>query len=245
MIDQRRMIFTGGSGLLGRAVRGLLEEACFPAASEFNVLDYDQMDRFVRAGEYSGLVHAAAFTSPPRIDQDPVRALETNIVGTANVVRLCATHNLHLVYISTDYVFRGDRGSYREDDELHPVNKYAWSKLGGECAVRLYDRSLIIRTSFGPDVFPYPAAFEDQWTSRQPVTQAARQIVEAVRRDLTGVIHIGGPRRTVLEYARSLDSGQTIKAISTRDVNFPVPKDTSLDSSRFHAVSSRREPTRD
>ena len=36
----------------------------------------------------------------------------------------------------------------------YPVNKYAWSKLGGECAVRLYDKALIIRTSFGPDEFP-------------------------------------------------------------------------------------------
>ena len=88
------------------------------------------------------------------------------------------------------------RGGYREEDELHPVNKYAWSKLGGECAVRLYDRSLIVRTSFGPDVFPYERAFVDQWTSRESVSVVARKLVELVDSERTGVVHVGGPRRT-------------------------------------------------
>jgi dTDP-4-dehydrorhamnose reductase len=179
------------------------------------------------------LVHAAAFTSPPKIDQDPVRALEVNIVGTANVVRLCAALGIRLVYISTDYVFRGDRGRYAEGDEVHPVNKYAWSKLGGECAARLYDKALIIRTTFGPDVFPYEKAFDDQWTSRQPVSRAARDILLAVDSECLGVLHIGGPRRTVLDYARSLDPARTIQPLSVNDVPFAVPRDTSLDTARF------------
>jgi dTDP-4-dehydrorhamnose reductase len=137
------------------------------------------------------------------------------------------------VYISTDYVFRGDRGRYGEEDELHPVNKYAWSKLGGECAVRLYDNALIIRTSFGPDEFPYPKAFADQWTSRQNVSRAARDILRAVDSSLTGVLHIGGPRRTVLEYARALSPEKNVGSLSVKDAPFAVPADTSLDTARF------------
>jgi dTDP-4-dehydrorhamnose reductase len=146
-----------------------------------------------------------------------------------------------MVYISTDYVFRGDRGSYREDDPMHPVNRYAWSKLGGECAVHLVPDSLIIRTSFGPDVFPFPKAFIDQWTSRQSVSDTARQLIDLVRTGATGVVHVGGPRRTVMEYARSLDSSKTIEPLSVRDVPFSVPVDTSLDTTRYRELVGKKE----
>ena len=233
MMNPVTQLFTGGSGLLGNAFHRVRPDALFPASSEFDVTNYSQIGDWVRDRNLSVLVHAAALTSPPRVDQEPQRALEVNIIGTANVVRLCSALGLRLVYVSTDYVFRGDRGRYREDDEVLPVNKYAWSKLGGECAVRLYDNALIVRTSFGPDIFPYEKAFVDQWTSRQSVSAAARDILRAVDSDLVGVVHIGGPRRTVLEYARGLDPARAIKALSVSDVAFAVPKDTSLDTTRF------------
>jgi dTDP-4-dehydrorhamnose reductase len=226
-------LFTGGGGLLGRTLRRHRPEALFPSSSEFDVTNLAQMQEWVRDRDVRTVVHAAAFTSPPKIDQDPIRALQVNIVGTTNVVRLCAGLGARLVYISTDYVFRGDKGRYREDDELYPVNKYAWSKLGGECAVRLYDNALIIRTSFGPDVFPYEKAFADQWTSRQSVSEGAHDILRAVDSDLVGVLHIGGQRRTVLEYARALSPDRVIGALSVNDVSFAVPRDTSLDTTRF------------
>jgi dTDP-4-dehydrorhamnose reductase len=226
-------LITGGSGLLGRALRRLRADALVPSSAEFDVRDYSQMERWIDGRSIEVLIHGAAFTSPPKVDADPVRAIDVNIVGTANVVRLCMTHAIRLVYISTDYVFRGDRGQYREEDEVYPVNKYAWSKLGGECAVRLYDKALIIRTSFGPDEFPYPRAFADQWTSRRAVSDAAPDVLRAVDSGISGVLHVGGPRRTVLEYARSLDPAKEIEALSIKDVSFSVPEDTSLDTSRF------------
>src|ERR1700687_4061790 len=188
-----QLLFTGGSGLLGRTCQRLRPDALFPPSSEFDVTNYPQMETWVHGRSVGTVLHAAAFTSPPRIDQNPLGALNVNVVGTANVVRLCAALGVRLVYISTDYVFRGDRGRYREADEVHPVNKYAWSKLGGECAVRLYDNALIVRTSCGPHDFPYPKAFTDQWTSRQSVSNTARDILRAAESDLTGVLHVGGP----------------------------------------------------
>ena len=76
------------------------------------------MERWIDGRSIEVLIHGAAFTSPPKVDADPLRAIDVNIVGTANVVRLCMAHAIRLVYISTDYVFRGDRGQYREEDEL-------------------------------------------------------------------------------------------------------------------------------
>jgi len=154
-------------------------------------------------------------------------------VGTSNVVKLCMEMGARLIYICTDYVFRGDKGLYTEDDPVYPVNKYAWSKLGGECAARMYDKSLIVRTTFGPNVFPYPKAFVDQWTSRQSVAVIARKILRLAESDRTGVVHVGGPRRTVHEYAMSLDPTREIGRLSVNDVNFKVPVDTSLNCDRY------------
>ena len=134
-----------------------------------------------------------------------MKALENNIVGTCNVVLACQSANVRLVYISTDYIYKGDRGSYNENDEILPQNRYTWSKLGGECAVRLYDNALIIRTSFGPDVFPYDRAFVDQYTSRDGISVIAPMILKlAQRMDVRGIVNVGTERKTVKELAIKL-----------------------------------------
>jgi dTDP-4-dehydrorhamnose reductase len=232
-MESQSILITGGSGLLGGELKERLPRALFPSSAEFDVTQLEQMAAYLELHPVTLLLHAAAFTSPPRCDQDPVRALSVNITGTANVVRLCLERGIRLVYVSTDYVFDGERGRYKEDDPVHPVNKYAWSKLGGECALRMLDNSLIIRTSFGPNVFPFPKAFTDQWTSRVCVREAAAKIVSLLETGATGVVHVGGPRRSVYEYARSLSPDREIGELSIGSVAFRVPRDTSLDSARF------------
>ncbi|MCL4538402.1 MAG: sugar nucleotide-binding protein [Bacteroidetes bacterium] len=229
MIDQNRILFTGGSGLLGREFHRLLPGALYPTKAEFDVRNYDQMDGYLKAHEVGTIFHAAAFTSPPNVDKNPEEGITANIVGTGNVTALCIKHGLRLIYVSTDYVFRGDKGRYTEDDPVHPVNKYAWSKLGGECAVRMYDNSVIIRTTFGPNEFPYEKAFTDQWTSRETVSVIAGMMVKVLDSDYRGVVHIGGDRKTVYEYAQKASPHKTIGKLSTSEVAFKVPKDTSLD----------------
>lgn len=240
-INARTTVVTGGSGLLGGAFKRLLPDARYPSSSELDVSRTESVDQWLGREPVSLVIHAAAFTSPPKIDQDPARAIATNIIGSANLARWCLAHGVPLVYISTDYVFKGDKGLYTEDDAVLPVNRYAWSKLGGECAVRMVPDHLIIRTSFGPDVFPYPKAFVDQWTSRQGVSDTARQMVALIERQARGTVHVGGPRRTVMEYARSLDPTKTIEPLSLKDVTFVAPVDTSLDTSRFRALTDTED----
>jgi dTDP-4-dehydrorhamnose reductase len=234
--EEGQLLVTGGSGLLGSEIKQLLPQADYPSSRVFNVTDYPRMEEYVCREHYTTLVHAAAFISPPQVEKDPLKAIEVNVVGTSNVVRLCMKHRIKLIYISTDYVFRGDKGNYAEEDELYPVNKYAWSKLGGECAVRLYDHALIVRTSFGPNIFPFEKAFIDQWTSRQTVKVIAKKIASLVETNLTGVIHLGGPRQTVMDYARGLNPGRELGAISIQEVTFKVPTDTSLNTTKYETL---------
>jgi len=237
LTDKSRIIFTGESGLLGTEVKKILPDIIYPSLDEFDITNYDQMKRYVESNGCDLIIHAAAFTSPPQIDKDPLTALEVNIIGTSNVVKLCREFDARLIYICTDYVFKGDKGNYKEDDPVYPVNKYAWSKLGGECAVRLYDKSLVIRTSFGPNVFPYEKAFVDQWTSRESVSAIAKKISKLIDKNVTGVLHVGGPRRTVFEYAKGLDGAKDIKELSINDVNFVVPVDTSLNCDKYDEIT--------
>jgi len=232
-MNKENMLFTGGSGLLGREIKKLAPRSLFPSHKEFDVVNYSQMEDYFNRKNIRGVVHAAAFTSPPVIDKDPLRAINSNIIGTSNLVKLCSDKSLKLIYLSTDYVFKGDKGRYKEDDSVYPVNKYAWSKLGGECAVRMYDNSLIVRTSFGQNVFPFEKAFIDQWTSRESVSVFAKKLIHVINADIIGVIHIGNDRRTVFEYATDLDPSKEIGEMSIKDVNFSAPKDTSLDCSKY------------
>lgn len=237
MVNHSKIIFTGGSGLLGSEFRKILPDINYPSSREFNVTNYDQMKQYVESNGCDLVVHAAAMTSPPIVDKEPLKALEINIVGTSNVVKLCMEFDVRLIYISTDYVFRGDKGDYKEDDSVFPVNKYAWSKLGGECAVRMYDKSLIVRTTFGPDVFPYQKALVNQWTSRESASVIAEKISKLIDKNITGVVHVGGKRRTVFEYAKSLDKTRDIRELSINDVGFAVPVDTSLNCDKYNRLT--------
>ncbi len=236
MESKLRIVLTGANGLLGTTFRKFRPDIRYVDIEEFDITDYESMKAYFEPEGFDLMVHCAAFTSPPLIDKDPLTAIEVNIVGTSNIVKLCAECDARLIYICTDYVFKGDKGNYKEDDPVYPVNKYAWSKLGGECAVRLYDKSLIIRTTFGPNVFPYEKAFVDQWTSRESVSVIAGKICKLIDKDITGVIHVGGPRRTVFEFAKSLDETKDIKELFAGEVNFVVPVDTSLNCERYNEI---------
>ena len=64
-------------------------------------------------------------------------SIDNNIIGTCNVVKACKKLKIKLIYLSTSYVYPGLKGNYKETSPLLPYNNYAWSKLGGECAVQM------------------------------------------------------------------------------------------------------------
>ena len=228
------ILLTGGSGQLGLELCKNLK--CYtPSHNEFDITNINQMRDYISNKNISKIIHCAAFISPPKIDQDPKKAIETNIIGTSNLTTICIEKNIYLIYISTDYVFNSEKGNYSEEDPVYPVNKYAWSKLGGECAVRMHNNSLIIRTSFTPKEFPYPKAFVDQYTTRETVDVIAKKIIYLANLNLCGTIHIGGIKQSVKNYAISI--GKTdVQDLKSCDVNFSIPKDTSLLTKKFDSL---------
>ena len=94
------------------------------------------------------VVHLAAMADVGAAERDPERARAVNIDGTAEIVRLCLHHGARLVFVSTEYVFDGQQGPYREDDPPRPTTQYGRTKRQAEREVAaLGDNGCVVRTS--------------------------------------------------------------------------------------------------
>lgn len=235
----KNILITGAAGKLGKAVLDLLPNAIGATRSTFDLSKANEINVFLDENpNITIILHCAAMISPPKINEDIIQAIGSNIIGTALLSSECYKRNIRLVYISTDYVFAGEKGMYKEADLLFPSNKYAWSKLGGECAVQMLNKWVIIRLSFGPDEFPYKAAFIDQFTSRESASTIAKKIKNIILSDFNGLIHIGGTRKSVYNYALSLGA-HNIDQISIKDMSVKMPTDTSLDCSLYNSLFNK------
>lgn len=214
-----------------------------PRREELDITDAAAVKKYVRQLSPDVIIHAAAVTDNRDIETDPSAALDVNITGTVNLAQACLGSRTRLVYISSDYVYKGDRGNYQESDEVLPSNLYAWTKLAGEAAVRAVANHLIIRTSFGASVFAYPAAFSDKWSSKEYVDVVAPIIFKAAVGAATGVMNIGGSRRTLYEYAS--ERNPQVKKISRDESGYDSPVDTSLNLDKWTEHLQGRGVVRD
>jgi dTDP-4-dehydrorhamnose reductase len=227
-----QILLTGGSGLLGTELRQLESDLLAPTREELDITDAAAVEAYVASHAPDIILHAAAMTSNREVEADPETARKVNVDGTANLVRACDGTRIRFVYLSTDYVYKGDQGNYSETDEVEPFNLYASTKLAGEEEVRRVPNHLIIRTSFGASKFEYPGAFCDKWSSKEYVDVIAPTILEAAKSPLTGVLNLGGKRRTLYEYA--VERNPNVNRIERRDSNHSTPKDTSLNLDRWN-----------
>lgn len=227
-----QILLTGGSGLLGTELRKLEPDLLAPSREELDITDVAAVKDYVTAHAPDIILHAAAMTSNREVEADPETARKINIEGTANLVRACDGTRIRLVYLSTDYVYKGDRGNYSEADAVEPFNLYAETKLAGENEVRRVPNHLVIRTSFGASKFDYPNAFCDKWSSKEYVDVIAPTILEAARSPLTGLLNLGGERRSLYEYA--VERNPDVNRIERRDSSHKTPRDTSLNLDRWN-----------
>ena len=148
-----RILLTGGSGLLGTELLKLEPDLLAPSHGELDITDAAAVAAYVAAHKPDIILHAAAITNNREVEAHPVTAEKVNVDGTANLVQACDGTRIRFVYLSTDYVYKGDRGNYSETDPVHPFNMYATTKLAGEKVVRRVPNHLIIRASFGASEF--------------------------------------------------------------------------------------------
>jgi dTDP-4-dehydrorhamnose reductase len=156
----RRILVIGAKGMLGRDLMGLLDASL----SDDEVIGWDIEEIDIRKRDESvtkietlrpGIViHVAAYTDVDGCESDKERAFAVNAEGTRHVALAASTCCAKMVYLSTDYVFNGEKGEpYLESDPPRPLNVYGHSKLKGEQYVQEGVKDfLIIRTQwlYGP-----------------------------------------------------------------------------------------------
>ena len=148
-----RVLVTGANGLVGtKVLEQLLRDPAAEALGAYNqartneflgefpywwldVTDSERVKQVLYDARPDAVIHAGAFTNVDAAERDQDTALAINAAGTANLAQACAERDIRLVYVSTEYVFDGTAGPYRETDDVHPLGWYAKTKEAGEQAV--------------------------------------------------------------------------------------------------------------
>ena len=113
-----------------------------------SITDYQQLEKIFFSFKPEIVIHSAAVSNPEKADQlSADEVYEINVNATINLAQLCSRYNAKLVYLSTDLVYAGYRGSYlKEDAKLIPISLYAETKLMGEVKIKeTFDNYLILR----------------------------------------------------------------------------------------------------
>ena len=166
-------------------------------------------------------------------DKDIKKSIDLNIIGTANVTKICSDLNIKLIYFSTNYIYPGIKGNHSESEAILPVNNYAWSKLGGECSVQLYKNSLILRVSMTEKPFVHKKAFANVKTSFMYHEDVAKILFKILNKK--GVLNIGGKAQYIFDFA--IKDNKNIKKEYLRKNNkMGIPFDSSLNLRKLKKI---------
>jgi dTDP-4-dehydrorhamnose reductase len=202
-----------------------------------DITNYDNVIEIVRFFQPRLIIHSAALVGFRETEKEPRLTRQVNVLGTQNLVLACKKFGTKFVFISSAAVFDGKKGYYTEHDTPNPQYLYAQTKLDAETIVSDLDDHLIIRTDFfDPLKSKYDNVYIDHFCSKEPTTVIARKIFRAIELDLSGIIHIGGPRRSLYDLLKPIFPNiSPIRIIDSSRPDFP--RDLSLSSEMFRRYS--------
>lgn len=238
---KKRVLISGGEGSLAQQLKLTNTEFVLsaPSKNEMNVYNLKDVDKEVKGFSPDYFVHTAAITRPMSIHEDsPSKSINTNIIGSSNVSSICVKYGVKLIYISTDYVYPGSSGDYEETDGVLPFTNYGWSKLGGECAVRMCPTHLILRVAMTEKPFPHPKALTDMRKSSIYTDEVADIIFKLLNEN--GTINVGGEPKSVYDFVKEANPNiKKIRLKDIRDVN--MASDCSMNTSRMRTALQNNE----
>jgi dTDP-4-dehydrorhamnose reductase len=270
-VKDMKVLVTGGAGLLGYWVVNTLKSRGFEVYAthhekkppqtnvrwvRLDLEDLEGIGNIIKEVKPDVIIHSAAYTDVDGCEVNKEKAFRVNYLGTEALAKVSSDVEL-FIYVSTDYVFDGEKGLYNEDDIPAPINYYGLTKLLGEVVVRnlLPRNSCIVRVSglygfsptgkrnFGLLVLEklmnreVVEAFTNQWLSPTYVKFLAEALVKLVEGRLTGTLHIAGERLSRYEFATLLADVLGVekslvkpKPIETAKLIARRPKDSSLNT---------------
>lgn len=197
------------------------------------------------------VIHCAAITDVDFCETNKELTDRINILGTRTVVEGMNRNNTKLIYISSDSVYEGNKGSYSETDEINPQNYYGISKYQAELETSRRENSLIFRTNiFGWNIQNKKSlaewiiqelqakrrinGFNDVYFSSIYTFIFASIIDMAIDRDLTGIYNCGSDN-SISKYEFAIDIAsyfgfdrKLIEPISIDDFNLKAKRGKNL-----------------
>jgi dTDP-4-dehydrorhamnose reductase len=215
-----KIVITGGHGRFGLILQKKYKsnKLFYPSKSQLNILSAKSIENYLKKTKPKILIHLAALSRPMKIhDNNISRSIDLNIIGTANIVKVCSKLRVKLIYFSTNYIYQGKKGNYKETDPLLPVNNYAWSKLGGESSVQMYKNSLILRVCMTEEPFIHKKAFSNIKTNFIFHKEVASILFKIL--NLKGILNIGGKIQSPFSFGKKYN--KNLKKILAKK-NFPL-----------------------
>ncbi len=215
--DRQRVLITGGAGLIGShliqtAPRWAAAfEVLAPLRRELDLTNFRSLDAWFRKEKPDLVIHCAALSRASACQTNPALASKLNVQLTGHLAQLAA--GVPFVFFSSDLVFDGQKGNYREEDAVHPLNAYAETKVAAEAVACKHPRQLIVRTSLnygysksGPRAFNEEVLeswkqgktltfFTDEYRCPISAEITARALWELVAKGVTGLYHLAGAER--------------------------------------------------
>ena len=236
LLYKNRIVITGGTGRFASSLKKVKTNylTYFPTKSQLNILKERSILNYLKKKKPKYLIHLAGLSRPMSDHNTNIKkSIDLNIIGTANIVKVSEKLKIKLIYFSSSYVYPGKKGNYKENDPVLPINNYAWSKLGGECSVKLYNNSLIIRASMTEKPFVHKAAFSDFLTNFIFHEDIAPKVFKLLHQK--GVINFGGKSQSVFQFAKQYNP--KIKRISYKKIfGKSYPANTSMNLSKIKKV---------
>ena len=223
-----KILVTGGNGRFAKILRkkNVLLNLYFASKKECNILDLNSLEKIIKKIKPKVIMHCAGLSRPMNIhEKDIIKSIDLNIIGTANVVKMCKKFKIKLIYFSTGYVYEGTKGNYSEKDPVKPFNNYGLSKLGGECAVQMYKRSLILRITMTEKPFLYDKAYtnlETNYMFHEDLVNILPKIISK-----KGIINVGGDTQSVFNFAKKYNN-KIIPIKLTKKNKLPLNQTMSL-----------------
>ena len=240
-------MLTGGSGTLGKIIikKKGNKEIFYPTSKNLDILNIIDLKRFILKKKINLILHCAAFPRVKECEKNPLKALQINLGGTANIVniikeiKITHKHKVKLVFISSDAVYESTKGNYSENSILKPYNIYGWTKLAAENQVKTLDRYLIIRTRFfDKKKILFKKSAKNIFTSSLEVNLLVDFIYKLINKNFNGIINVG--RRKISDYENYKVYKKSIKPCSRNEIiknlNFKIAIDASLNLTKLKKI---------
>lgn len=232
----KRIVVTGGTSRFATVLKKIKtkHKLFFPSKKEFDITKENTIRKYLKKKKPNIVIHLAGLSRPMKIhDENIIKSINLNILGTANVTKCCYEQNVKLIYFSTNYVYPGIKGNYSESDPLLPVNNYAWSKLGGEASAQLYKNSLILRICMTEKPFVHKKAFANVKNSFLYHDDVAKILFKLLNKK--GIINIGGKTKYIYDFAKK-NNPYVKKIFLKKKMKLGMPFNASLNIKKLKKI---------